>query len=575
MAQAIRTGRPHTTQPIVVERPDGRRFGVLEHAYPLLDPSGRPAGAINILVEIGSRWTTDEAAARLAAIVEASDDAIVGMTPEGIVTSWNRGAERIFGYTAAEIFGLPVAKLIPHDRGEEGRGILERLKAGERLSQFETRRVTKEHRIIDVSLTVSPIRDREGSVIAVSLIARDITQRKTGEEELRAIRETLELRVAERTALAEYRARQLSVMAADLIEAEHRERKRIAQVLHDELAQNLALAKMRLSLADPASQGAGETLRQTTEIIGGLIEKARDLMRDLAPTVLDDVGLTAAVESLADRWKEEYGIAVRIEAIGGEPRLPERLRTFAFRAVREALYNVAKHAGTDRARVTLDNRNSEHLVIEISDDGAGFDLSRLHREDMDSHFGLFSLQERAALLSGSVEVESAPGTGTRVRLHLPTRWLALADRDPGRPDRRRTKSAAVPAPQATIQAGRTVRVLLADDHALMREGLANLLTSQPGFEVVGQAGHGQEAVELARTLRPDVILMDVSMPRMSGLEATRVIHREFPDIRIVGLSMHEDGSVVESMRAAGASAYVTKGEDPKTLLAAITGGAAK
>lgn len=132
--------------------------------------------------------------------------------------------------------------------------------------------------------------------------------------------------------------------------------------------------------------------------------------------------------------------------------------------------------------------------------------------------------------------------------------------------KRRPRTAGVGEPEAPA-----VRVLLADDHVLMREGLANLLGSHPGIRIVGQAANGVEAVELARRLKPDVVVMDVSMPRMSGLEATRILRQEMPGIRIVGLSMHDDRAVAASMRSAGASDYFTKGEDPNVLIAAICG----
>ena len=111
--------------------------------------------------------------------------------------------------------------------------------------------------------------------------------------------------------------------------------------------------------------------------------------------------------------------------------------------------------------------------------------------------------------------------------------------------------------------------MLADDHAVVRQGLAQLLEKESDIEVVGSAAHGQEAVELAARLLPDIILMDISMPRLNGVEATSAIHRDFPEIRIIGLSMFEKDERTEAMREAGAVAYLTKSAPAGALIAAI------
>ena len=119
----------------------------------------------------------------LAAIVESSDDAIIGKTLDGVITSWNQAAERIFGYTADEIIGRHISALMPPGHSEDMVRILERIRRGERVGHFETKRRTKDGRIIDVSLSVSPIRDADGTIIGASKVARDITERKRAEEE--------------------------------------------------------------------------------------------------------------------------------------------------------------------------------------------------------------------------------------------------------------------------------------------------------------------------------------------------------------------------------------------------------
>ena len=147
------------------------------------DVSGRPLRAIGTAVDITRRERPEEAQARLAAIVEGSDDAIIGKSLDGIVTSWNQGAERIFGYTAEEMVGSPLSRLVPPDRPDEVPSILAAIRRGERVEHFDTERVRKDGQRIQVSLSISPIRDATGDVIGASKIARDVTDRKRAEEE--------------------------------------------------------------------------------------------------------------------------------------------------------------------------------------------------------------------------------------------------------------------------------------------------------------------------------------------------------------------------------------------------------
>jgi PAS domain S-box-containing protein len=162
--------------------------------------------------DITEQKRTLQAERRLAAIVESSDDAIIGESLDGIVTSWNKGAERLYAYPAEEILGKPITVLFPPDRMDEEAFIIARLKQGERMEYFETVRRTKDGRLIDIALTLSPIRDEQGAVIGMSKIARDITERKRAEEALRRAHNELEMRVQERTAELQHRNRDLETL---------------------------------------------------------------------------------------------------------------------------------------------------------------------------------------------------------------------------------------------------------------------------------------------------------------------------------------------------------------------------
>jgi PAS domain S-box-containing protein len=178
MALALKMGQAYNGHEIMIERPDGQRLTVLAHANPIVDDAGHLLGAVNVLVDITERQQAAEMQQHLAAIIESSDDAIIGQTLEGIITSWNRGAERLYGYTTEDVVGQPIAMLVPPDLPDELPQILAHLQCGERIDHYETQRLRKDGTRLDVSLTISPIRNASGRIIGASKIARDITARK-------------------------------------------------------------------------------------------------------------------------------------------------------------------------------------------------------------------------------------------------------------------------------------------------------------------------------------------------------------------------------------------------------------
>jgi PAS domain S-box-containing protein len=177
MAIAVKEQRPIRGVEAVAERPDGSRVPFLPFATPIFNAAGVFVGAVNILVDITERKRAEIATQRLAAIVDSSDDAIISKDLDGTINSWNSAAERLFGYTAEEVIGKSVTILIPQDRQDEESFIIGRIRRGERVDHYETVRRRKDGNLIDVSLTVSPVRDMQGGIIGASKIARDITQR--------------------------------------------------------------------------------------------------------------------------------------------------------------------------------------------------------------------------------------------------------------------------------------------------------------------------------------------------------------------------------------------------------------
>jgi PAS domain S-box-containing protein len=189
MALALQTGKGFNREEIIIERPDGSRINALAHANPIHDDLENVVGAVNVLVDISERRQAEDAKALLASIVESSDDAIVSKTLDGRILTWNKGAERLFGFTAKEAIGSSVTIIIPPDRLDEEKEILSRLRQGKKIDHYETVRVSKNGRQIDVSLSISPIRNSAGCIIGASKVARDITARKQGDADLQRLHE--------------------------------------------------------------------------------------------------------------------------------------------------------------------------------------------------------------------------------------------------------------------------------------------------------------------------------------------------------------------------------------------------
>ncbi len=195
MALTLKEGKAIAGREILIEKPDGERRIVIPYPRPFLGAEGKVTGAVNLLVDVSSYKRIEQREAQLAAIVDSSDDAVVSKTLEGIVTSWNPGAEKIFGYSASDMIGQPIFKIIPVERWDEEYYIQRQLRSGNKIDHYETRRVRKDGGTIDVSLTISPIRDKNGTIIGASKIARDITKQKAVTQALQESEERLRLAV--------------------------------------------------------------------------------------------------------------------------------------------------------------------------------------------------------------------------------------------------------------------------------------------------------------------------------------------------------------------------------------------
>ena len=390
----------------------------------------------------------------------------------------------------------------------------------------------------------------------------DITERKHAEMQRQEWTKELERRVNERTKELVRTHDRLRGLAQDLTLTEQRERQRIAGELHDYLAQMLVVTRLKMNHASQmiTPHPACTILHEADQLIDQSLTYTRTVVAELMPPTLRQFGLAAGLRWLGERM-EQQGLVVHVDVPSMAPTLSEDHTTMLFQCVRELLFNVLKHSGTDRASVTMTDDGQGKLEIVVHDDGVGCDPVAI-RESRGDKFGLFSIRERMEAIDGWMELESQTGTGTTVTLGVSVgaassdEAVAVGGED----------GAVVPAHTAGNSTGhvqppiveRSVRVLLVDDHAMVRQGLRSILDGYPNLDIIAEAGDGEEAITLARLLKPDLVVMDVNMPRLDGIEATRRIREELPATYVVGLSVNEAEHIVKSMRAAGASAFLTK-----------------
>lgn len=339
----------------------------------------------------------------LIAIVESSRDAIISKDLNGIIQSWNKGAEEVFGYTADEAIGMPVTMLMPPERVDEEPGILARIRRGEAVAHYETVRRRKDGQLIDISLNVSPVRDVKGVIIGASKIARDITEHKRIQS---AIRE--------------------SEIMHRIVEMQEAERARIARDLHDHIGQMLTGMRLKVErLLDMLPEDAHTSRDQVLSIREIAARMDRDvgfLSRELRPTDLDNLGLYNAIGSFVKEWSNQYGIEAEFKSVQSASQtsnggMPREVETNLYRITQEALNNIVKHADAGHVSVLL-HKDPASVALVVEDDGVGFGSDR-STEQNDSHgFGLIGMRERSELLGGSFEIESGEG-GTSILVRIP------------------------------------------------------------------------------------------------------------------------------------------------------------
>jgi PAS domain S-box-containing protein len=473
----------------------------------------------------------------LAAIVDSSDDAIVSKTLEGIITSWNRGAMEIFGYTVEEAVGKHITLIIPSDRLSEEEEVLRRLRRGEKIDHFETERVTKSGKTVNISLTVSPIKDDHGKIIGASKVARDITQRKQAEAELT------------RLAALEKAARQTAEEARRGAEEANRIKDDFLATVSHELrnplnsivgwAGLLNTRKFDETTVIRAVQAILRASQAQDQIIGDLLDVSRIIsgrMRlDVRPLILNEV-LENAIETLRPAAEAKR---IRFETIldpaaGPQAGDPDRLRQVFWNLISNAV-KFTPNAG--RIQV-VSERIDSHIEVSVSDTGAGIDpkflpyvFDRFRQGDAGTNrnstglgLGLSIVRHLVELHGGSVRAESPGiGLGSCFTVLLPT-LIAPTRQDDGRHPSAETFTAAE---AGTAPSLKDLRILLIDDEAGARE-VASAILTQAEAEVKSAAS-ALEALATLNEWLPDVLVVDIGMPDIDGYEFIRRLRARSPE----------------------------------------------
>jgi PAS domain S-box-containing protein len=401
----------------------------------LNDPQARDTVSLSLLDELPAlRLQADKAIGLLAAIVDSSDDAIVSKTLDGIITSWNVGAERLFGYPAAEAIGQHISLIIPVDRRGEETVIIERIRKGERIEHFDTVRVRKDKAPLDISLTISPVLNAQGKVIGASKIARDITQRKQMERELResearyrALADALDTQVQFRTQELQSRNSELRDLSGLLLEAQDAERRRIARELHDSAGQTLTALDLQLArIGEDAKKNPvlAEDVRNAEELVQHLARELRTTSYLLHPPLLDETGISSALSWYVQGLAERSGLEIDLRIPDNFGRLPSEMELVIFRLVQECLTNIHRHSGSKTALIRVE-RQENAVRVEVEDQGRGMSPERLAAiQSQGTGVGIRGMRERVRHLHGELVIESN-GHGTKVYATLPvTRSLS-------------------------------------------------------------------------------------------------------------------------------------------------------
>lgn len=499
---------------------------------------------LRFALEAGEMGVWDWDFASNAVIWDAKMYELFGVSPE----TTDPSAEIIFSLMDAE--HRPIVKRALEKTRSEGADFRQEYRVT--LPDGSTRWIAGE---------ALPIKDEQGRVTRLTGINFDITERRRHNRELQR-------EVTTRTSVAERQAVQLRVLAAELTQAEQKVRERLAKALHDDLQQIILAAKMKVRRAIQKNDSALVTKRldEVSDLLTQAVDSTRSYAVELQPPVLQYGGLVDALRWLVRRAKKQHDLEVDLKIQGLVVDVDEGLRLLLFEAMKELILNTVKHAGVSTLYCTL-QFEPKGLLLIVEDSGRGFDTEVLYNfsERSPSGIGLLNMRERLKAIGGTLEVESQIGRGSRFRLTLPLTKLKNCEDKVSSP-----MTAVVRRSQRPAPSGSRISVLIVDDHKLLREGLAAVLYQYPEIEVIDEATDGASAIRLAEEYQPDLVIMDIGLQDINGIEATREIIKRSPETVVIGLSLHKGVELRQAIIDAGAKELIFKDAPPEELIEAIS-----
>jgi PAS domain S-box-containing protein len=477
-------------------------------------------------------------------LVETIEEGAATLSDDGTVLYSNKSFAAFFGVPLEKFIGTPLYNFVSGNDAE----FLKTLILGAKLASTrgEIRLLRKNGKPRTVRLTLSP--NRELGLEAICAVATELTEIVDANEALRVTETSL---------------RQLS---ARLLQLQDEERRRIARDLHDVTGQKIAVLSMSLDrlarLTEQRKPEAQESIKESREIVGQIGEEIRTLSYILHPPLLDECGLASAVHWYAEGFQKRSGIKLEVAIDAGVPRLSIDAETTLFRVVQESLTNVHRYSGSSAAKIRI-SKDAGEVQLEIIDYGQGIKTGAA-RAKLDGPaplgVGIPGMRERLHQLGGALSVDFGTN-GTRVMAALPYKKAGEEFEDG---ESRSSLSFALRSAQDARR-----RILIADDHELMRRGLRGLLESHDEWAVCGEAVEGREVVRKSAELEPDLVIMDVNLPGLSGIEAAVQIRQEREAARILFFTVHDSDEVIREIIDAGAHGYVAKSRASQDLVEAV------
>ncbi|MDZ7698116.1 MAG: response regulator [Deltaproteobacteria bacterium] len=553
---------------------------------PILDEDGNVVRIIEHLRDITDRKRAAEEASRMVTVVRDSNDAITIQDSEGRITAWNRGAELMYGYTEAEALQMSIERLTASGKVQEQKDFVRRLLAGEAITSLETRRVTKDGRVLDVWMTVTKLVDDSGESIGIASTERDITGRKRGEESLRKLNAELEQRVEERTQelvltqqVAEQANQAKSVFLANM---SHEIRTPLNAVL------GFAQVLERDASLTPRQTGMLHTIMRSGQHLLNLINDILDMSKieagrlELSPRdfslydLLDDLKMMFHPSTVAKQ------LSLSVERHSSVPHYVNADESKLRQVVINLLGNAVKFTKTGGVAVRVrgetaagssaGDANAVRLVVEVEDSGPGiateeldrifepFRQSAANKEAGGTGLGLALSQNLVKLMDGSLTVKSRVGKGSCFRFDV----LVTPVEGAAQEKEQRARQVIGLEPGAG-----PFRILIVDDQKDNRDLLAALL--EPLDFEIREAVNGQEALDVFEAWSPHTVLMDIVMPVMDGYEATRRIKatEQGRTTPVIAVTASVFGEAEKEVLARGVDGYVHKPFRTEELFAVL------